>query len=52
MGRPLLQELAIEANAMAHKTTVMRDFYAIGKEQGYKAALEHINKPYTKERSK
>ncbi len=51
MGRPLLQDLAIEANAMAHKTTVMRDFYAIGKEKGYRAALDFINQPFTNERS-
>jgi enoyl-CoA hydratase len=51
MGRPLMQDVAIEANAMAHKTTTMRDFYAIGKERGYKEALDFINQPYTNERS-
>jgi enoyl-CoA hydratase len=49
MGRPLLQELALEADAIAHKTTVMKNFYEIGETDGYKAALEFINKPYTNE---
>ena len=51
MGRGLLQDLAIEANAMAHKTTVMRDFYDIGAREGYKRALDFINRPYTNEGS-
>jgi enoyl-CoA hydratase len=38
MGRPLVQRLAREADAMAHKTPVMKQFYEIGKERGFKAA--------------
>jgi enoyl-CoA hydratase len=43
MGRPLVQRLAREADAMAHKTPVMKRFYEIGQERGFKeayAALE------------
>jgi enoyl-CoA hydratase len=47
MGRSLLQTLAIEADAIAHKTSTMKNFYAIGKSDGYKAALEAINTPYS-----
>ncbi len=47
MGRQLMQTLAIEADAMAHKTPVMKKFYEIGKAEGFKAALEAINRPYT-----
>jgi enoyl-CoA hydratase len=47
MGRQLMQSLAIEADAIAHKTPVMKKFYEIGKTEGFKAALEAINRPYT-----
>jgi enoyl-CoA hydratase len=38
MGRPVMQRLAREADAMAHKTPTMKTFYDVGKREGFKAA--------------
>ena len=42
MGRPLLQRMAREADAMAHKTPVMKLFYEIGLREGFKAAYASL----------
>jgi enoyl-CoA hydratase len=42
MGRPLLQHLAIEADAVAHKTPTMKEFFEVGKQAGYKAGLRAV----------
>jgi enoyl-CoA hydratase/carnithine racemase len=42
MGRPLMRRLAIEADAMAHKSPTMKQFYEVGKQKGYKAAYDHL----------
>jgi enoyl-CoA hydratase len=47
MGRQLMQSLAIEADAIAHKTPVVKKFYETAKAEGYKVALEEVNLPYT-----
>jgi enoyl-CoA hydratase len=43
MGRPLLQQLAREADAMAHKTPTMKTFYDVGKREGFKAAYAKLD---------
>lgn len=42
MGRPLLQQLAREADAMAHKTPMMKTFYEVGQREGFKAAYAKL----------
>lgn len=42
MGRPLMKRLAIEADAMAHKSPTMKTFYEVGKNRGYKATYEYL----------
>jgi len=43
MGRPLVQRLAREADAMAHKTPVMQRFYEIGLARGFKEAYAALD---------
>lgn len=40
MGRTMLQQLALETDAIAHKSAAAEEFGRIGKEKGLKAALE------------
>jgi enoyl-CoA hydratase len=39
MGRPMLQQLAKEANAMGHKSPVLKTFYEAGHAGGFKAGF-------------
>jgi enoyl-CoA hydratase len=42
MGRAMMLRVAIEADAMAHKTPLMKTFYEVGKRDGYKAAYDRL----------
>jgi enoyl-CoA hydratase len=42
MGRHLVQRMAREADAMAHKTPIMKQFYEVGKRDGFKAAYASL----------
>jgi enoyl-CoA hydratase len=46
MGRLMVENLALEADAMAHKTPTMKQFFEVGKRHGFKAGLEAVNRPY------
>jgi enoyl-CoA hydratase len=42
MGRTTMRQVAIEADAMAHKTPMMKTFYEVGKRHGFKAAYDQL----------
>ena len=48
MGREMLQELARESDAIAHKSPAAQEFGRIAKEQGLKAALAWQNEKFTR----
>ena len=47
MGRTVLQEMARESDAIAHKSPAAKEFARIAKEQGLKAALAWQNEKFT-----
>ncbi len=46
MGRPLLQTLAAETDAVSHQSTAVQEFHRISQEKGLRAALEFMNAPF------
>ena len=46
MGREMLQNLAAEADAIAHRAPIVTEFSRLAREQGIKAALEWRDRPF------